>query len=328
MGGLLYAFRQSGNPQRPNWSNRFIAPSTNSQVSLAVKHQNGTQVAAGQFGSFSSNIFYFGGDDLALKFNLVSSSYTAGNNMVDSIMATPDWLSADKHPSISFASVRSKRKGEKLFLEGNLNLKGVSKSVEMIVEPIEMKKSANDIDYFVLKGRVKINRSDFGVSGQRNWYPSPWKVDMTMDSGSSIELNFHFIAQSWSKKWGENIFSANDNPVGRIYKEIQAKGVKKGLKLYEAIKNETPDQVDENTLGYTSFVLTLGDPTEKDYEQALELFEYNIEQFPDYMTAKNNYAETLAMAGKIKEASEWYMKVKAVDESFLDQDFFDYYGIK
>ena len=81
---------------------------------------------------------------------------------------------------------------------------------------------------------------------------------MTMDSGSTIELKFHFIAQSWSKEWGENIFSANDNPVGRIYKEIQEKGVKKGLKLYETIKEETPDKVNQNTLGYTSFVFDFG----------------------------------------------------------------------
>ena len=95
-----------------------------------------------------------------------------------------------------------------------------------------------------------------------------------------------------------------------------------------AVKKETPDQVDQNTLGYASFILSLGQPTEKDFEQAIELFKYNIAQFPDYLTAQNNYAETLAMAGKIEEARDWYLKVKAVDESFLDQDFFDYYGIK
>ncbi len=328
LGGSLFAFKQNKESFKPNWSNRFIAPSTNSQVRLTVRHQNGTQVAAGQFGSFSSNIFYFGGEDLALKFDLVSNSYTAGNNVVDSIMNTQDWLSTDKHPSISFASTGTKRDGKKLILTGDLSLKGITKSMEMSVDPIEMKKSINNIDYFVLAGKLKINRTDFGISGQRNWYPSPWKVDMTMDSGSTLELNIHFIAQSWSKKWGETIFSANDNPVGKIYKEIQDKGVKRGLKLYESIKKESPDQVDQNTLGYTSFVLTLGDPSPLDYEQALELFEYNIKQFPDYTTAKNNYAETLAMAGRIEKAREWYMKVKADDESYLDQEFFDYYEIK
>ena len=138
------------NPLKPNWSNRFIAPSTNSQVGLMVKHQNGIQVAAGQFGSFTSNIFYFGGDDLALKFDLVSSSHTSGNNVVDSIMNTPDWLSSDKHTSISFASTGTKRDGNKLVVTGDLSLKGISKPIEMTVKPIEMKKSANNIDYFVV----------------------------------------------------------------------------------------------------------------------------------------------------------------------------------
>lgn len=328
LSGALYAFKQTNGSPKPNWSNRFIAPSTNCQVGLTINHQNGTQVAAGQFGSFSSNIFYFDNGQLDLKFNLVTNSFTTGNKMVDSIMVTESWLSGGEHESISFVTNSSTNEGGKIVLKGDLTIKGITKQVTMYVKPIKKRRSSNEIDYFTLDGEISVPRSMFDVAGQRDWYPSPWKVDMTLDKGSEMKFNLYFIAQSWSKKWGENIFSQNDNPVGKIYKEIKSKGVKKGLKLYEQIKKESPDAVDENTLGYVSFVLTLGSPTGQEFDQALELFEYNIKQFPKQTTAKKNYAETLAMAGKIEESKEWYSKVMAEDASQIEQDFFDYYGIK
>lgn len=318
---------------KPNWSNRFFAPSTNSQMRFTIDH-NGTQVVGGQFGSFSNNIFYFDDSgELFVKFNISSSSVTVGNQVVDSILQAKNWLDTKSHPQISFSSKNSVKTSQGYKVMGDLTLKGQTREVSLNLKPINVKTAENHMRYFAFDGDITFNRGDFKITGQRDWYPSPWKVNLgNLNNQSKMTLSMYFVAQSWGQQWGSDVFhrsSGDANPVGLIYDVVRKNGYKKGIKEYERIKKEMPDKVDENTLGYVAFILTLdGKPSEKEFESAYKLFEYNIKQFPDYVISQKNYAETLAMGGNIDAAQDWFMKVKEKDESLLEAEFFGFYGIR
>ena len=315
----------------PTWANRFFAPSTNSQVRISFRH-NDTQVVGGQFGRFSNNIFYFDDSgDLLVKFNIMANSLTTGNEVMDSIMMSKDWLDVENAQQISFSSTSGRKSGNGGYeVKGDLTIKGKTESVTLRLAPFKLKKSKNHMNFFAFEGEIKVKRSAFDITGQRDWYPSPWKVNIgDLSADSEMVLSVYFIAQSWGQKWGSDVFHMSpDNPVGKLYDIVSTEGYKKGIKAYEKMKKDNPDQLDENTLGYVAFILTLGkQPSNEEFESAFQLFEYNIKQYPDYAISQKNYAETLAMAKKIDEAQSWFDKVKAKDESLLEGEFFNFYGI-
>ena len=108
-------------------------------------------------------------------------------------------------------------------------------------------------------------------------------------------------------------------------------GVEAGLQEYEKIKTTHPDRVDNNTLGYVAFLLTLDKTlTPERLEAAYRLFEHNIALFPDYRITQRNYAETLAMGGRAEDARTMVNKIRreAPDQAgdLLEEEFFRRYG--
>ena len=86
-----------------------------------------------------------------------ASSIQTGNKKKDQHANSADWLDTEKYPEILFTSSSFKKKNDKIIVEGNLTLHGVTKKALI---PFVY----SDADG-TFNGSFVINRSDYGVTG-------------------------------------------------------------------------------------------------------------------------------------------------------------------
>jgi len=118
----------------------------------------------GQFGEYTVEVE---GDKskpatAKIKVTLQVASIDTQNQKRDDHLRSPDFFDAEKHPTITFASTSIRPKGNQLIVKGNLTMRGTTKPVTI---PFKVAKGKNGagVDTTTYKGKVTIDRNDFGV---------------------------------------------------------------------------------------------------------------------------------------------------------------------
>ncbi|MCU1526710.1 MAG: polyisoprenoid-binding protein [Frondihabitans sp.] len=135
-----------------------------SEVTFSIRHLAISKVK-GKFEKFDVTVTT--GDsvvDSKVEATIDVASVTTGNADRDGHLQSGDFFLAEEHPVITFVSTSITEKGDDLLIEGDLTLRGVTKTVTLTSEfggiatdPYGQTKAG-----FSAKG--KIDRSDFGVS--------------------------------------------------------------------------------------------------------------------------------------------------------------------
>lgn len=140
---------------------------SHSKVSFKVKHLMISNVL-GSFKEFEGQVTTSGNDftSTAVNFSLNTASVDTEVTDRDGHLKSPDFFDAEKFPKITFEGSGMKDLGDDMYeLEGQLTIKGVSKSVKLSVEygGIMSDPWGNVKAGFSISG--KINRKDWGL----NW---------------------------------------------------------------------------------------------------------------------------------------------------------------
>lgn len=136
-----------------------------SDVSFTVRHMMVSKVR-GKFGTFSGTIVTA---DNPLESSAVAeidlSSIDTGNEQRDGHLRSQDFFSADEHPKMTYRSTGIRREGDRLVVDGELTLKGVTKNVPLRLEVNGVGPDAYGGTRAGFTATGEINRKDFGV----NW---------------------------------------------------------------------------------------------------------------------------------------------------------------
>jgi polyisoprenoid-binding protein YceI len=102
-----------------------------------------------------------------------AASLDPANARRDQHLRSKDFLFVDRYPTITFTSTAITRDGMKYVVQGNLEMRGVTKRVTL---PVVVEQRQDEI---VVQGSVSLNRRDFGM--QYNTFFNPVKdvVDVT-----------------------------------------------------------------------------------------------------------------------------------------------------
>lgn len=135
-------------------------------VTFEVAHM-GTSVLPGFFRKVATQLNY---DDNNIEASSVtitidSTSIDTVNSLRDNILRSPDWLDAEKNPSITFVSTSVRRVDDTNFvIAGNLTIRGKTLPVEFATT------LTNRVTHPLLKvpaigftGTTRIKRSEFGL---------------------------------------------------------------------------------------------------------------------------------------------------------------------
>ncbi|WP_027003555.1 YceI family protein [Hugenholtzia roseola] len=145
----------------------WLIDPAHSEVQFKVKHLVISTVT-GSFKSFSGSLSVESDDfnGASIQFEAQIESIDTGIEQRDAHLKSDDFFNAASFPTLSFASTKFAKKSDTTYtLEGNLTIKGVSKSVTLAVEygGTATDPYGNVKAGFELSG--KINRKDFGL----NW---------------------------------------------------------------------------------------------------------------------------------------------------------------
>jgi polyisoprenoid-binding protein YceI len=134
-----------------------------SEVSFTVRHMMVSKVR-GRFDKFEGTIVT--GDD-PLSSTVTASvdltSINTGQEQRDAHIRSADFFEVEKYPTMTFTSTAIKAAEEGFILEGDLTLKGVTKSVAFNLEVNGFGPDAYGGTRGGFSAETRINRHDFGV---------------------------------------------------------------------------------------------------------------------------------------------------------------------
>jgi len=108
----------------------------------------------------------------SVRFVIDAASIDTANTKRDKHLRSEDFLFVEKYPTISFRSTAITQEGASYLVQGDLELRGVTKSLTI---PVTLAQRQDEI---VVQGRVTLNRRDFGVQYNSVLNPVQDKVDV------------------------------------------------------------------------------------------------------------------------------------------------------
>ncbi len=146
-------------------ANMLEVDKAHSEVGFSVKHLMISNVK-GKFLEYDGSIDY---DIKKQTFNSLSAKINAksidtGIVKRDNHLRSEDFFHADKHPNLTFVMTKYDADGDEGTMEGDLTIRGVTRSVKLDVEINGVIKDFNGNTRvgFTIEG--KINRKDFGLT--------------------------------------------------------------------------------------------------------------------------------------------------------------------
>jgi polyisoprenoid-binding protein YceI len=134
-----------------------------SDVSFTVRHMMVSKVR-GRFGSFSGEITT--GEDVTastVTATIDATSIDTNNAQRDGHIRSADFFDVENHPTWTFTSTGVRADGDDIVVEGDLTIKGVTRSVPLTLEVNGFGPDAYGGTRAGFSGTTQINRSDFGV---------------------------------------------------------------------------------------------------------------------------------------------------------------------
>ena len=128
-----------------------------SSVNFAVKH-SGVMTFRGTFGEIGASLA-----DGRLEGTAKVASVVVDDENLAGHLQTPDFFDAEQHPELRFTSTTIERDGERISIEGDLTLRGVSQPVELsgtVSGPIT---DGYGNQRFGLDVETTVNRRDYGI---------------------------------------------------------------------------------------------------------------------------------------------------------------------
>lgn len=134
-----------------------------SDVSFSVRHMMVSKVR-GRFGAVAGQIST--GADLAdssVTATIDIASVDTGNDQRDEHLRSADFLDAATYPTMTYRSTGARRDGAGYLVDGELTLHGVSRPVQLALEPLGSGPDAYGGTRAGFTATATINRRDFGI---------------------------------------------------------------------------------------------------------------------------------------------------------------------
>jgi polyisoprenoid-binding protein YceI len=135
-----------------------------SEVGFSVRHMMVSKVR-GRFGEFSGEIVTGENPtDSSVTAEIAMSSIITGSEQRDEHIRSADFFEVESHPTMTYVSTGVRADGGDFLVEGNLTLKGVTKSVPLKLELNGFGPDAYGGTRAGFTATADINRRDFNVS--------------------------------------------------------------------------------------------------------------------------------------------------------------------
>jgi polyisoprenoid-binding protein YceI len=143
----------------------YSIDNTHSDVTFSVRHMVFAKVR-GHFTKWTSELAFDPADPSrsSLSVTIETGSIDTREAQRDGHLKSPDFLDAEKYPTIVYKSRKVERKGDKKYaVLGDLTIHGVTKPVTLDVEELGGGKDPWGNQRLAFAAKTKIDRGDFGL---------------------------------------------------------------------------------------------------------------------------------------------------------------------
>lgn len=173
----------------------FLMDDQHSYIGFKIKYF-GISPVRGRFEKFDGTIFYDpeNPDQTSLTVIIDVRSIDTGNETRDKdLLREEDWLNGDQYPLATYQSSKVIiHQDSSWTLEGTLEIKGISKRVELKVDaPESLSRDWAGNEQVAFSATTVINRKDFGIEGSDFWDTVMEKGLTQLSDKVEIELEIH-----------------------------------------------------------------------------------------------------------------------------------------
>jgi polyisoprenoid-binding protein YceI len=273
---------------------------SHSFISFSVTYMGYAKVR-GNFENFSGTFRYDPKDlkKTSVSFLINTGSIDTNLKFRDNDLKSEDWLDAEKYPIISFVSNGIQITQDGFEVKGVLTIKEISKQVSLRMDrPSGILKDVRGDLQVIMTGSVEIDRTHFGVEGER-WSKIKEGIVGVSDI---IEIEFSMLGKQIQLENQLSRWSNESMPPGKLLASHKKGGMKTLIETFEQINKETAlEPWALNSVGY--MLLKQGNLSE-----ALKIFILNKDQFPEDSNAYGAIGETYALLGDFKNSKAYYEK--------------------
>jgi polyisoprenoid-binding protein YceI len=165
---------------------------THSEVTFSVRHLAISKVK-GSFEKFDVTLTTGASIvDSTVKASIDIASINTKQADRDNHLRTGDFFAADEHPTIEFVSTKITESGDDLLIDGDLTLRGVTKSVQLKAEFGGIVTDGYGQTKAGFSAKTKIDRTEFGV----NWNAALEAGGFTLGNDVTIDIEVQLVLAS------------------------------------------------------------------------------------------------------------------------------------
>jgi polyisoprenoid-binding protein YceI len=163
-----------------------------SEVGFSVRHMMVSKVR-GKFTKFSGELVTAENPlESSVSAEIDLSSIETGAEQRDAHLRSPDFFDTANHPVMTYRSTGIRAKGDGYVVDGDLSLKGVTKSVPLDLEINGFGPDAYGGTRAGFTARAEINRQDYGV----NWNATLETGGVVVSDKVTIHLEIEAVLQA------------------------------------------------------------------------------------------------------------------------------------
>ena len=271
-----------------------------SYLEFSVQYMGYAQVK-GRFEKFGGLIRYDEKDlgKTSVTISAKTGSIDTDGDWRDKDLRSPNWFDSEKYPNITFVSHSIKERADGIEMTGQLTIKDVTKEITIYLDQPSgiLKDSRSDLQV-IFTGRTEINRTDFGVAGER-W--SKIKEGITAVA-EEVQIELSVLGKKYQEKNLAGFVQNPERPPGELMQAYSTGGIDEVITTFERLNQNKEKNINANALNIVGHYLMVVGKT----DDASMLFEKNLLAFPESEVAYLSLAEACFRSGKVAQAKALY----------------------
>lgn len=169
----------------------YVIDDSHSNVTFAVRHMMVSKVRGEIEGLEGTIVLGENPEDSSITATIDPSTINTKNADRDAHLRSNDFFAIGQHPEWTFVSTGARVEGDELYVDGDLQLRGVTKPVSLLVEFGGIGADAGGNTRAGASARTRIKRTDFGI----NWNAAIETGGVVLSDDVDVEIEISSIKQ-------------------------------------------------------------------------------------------------------------------------------------
>ena len=294
--------RAQGVAPRPE---RFDLDADHSEIGFSVGFM-GLSTVRGAFADYRGTIMVTEDDPARSSVSVVIRAASINTNSVqrDRHLRSPDFFDVEKYPVIVFRSTSITRSADGFVATGPLTMHGITRDIRIPFTLLHTRRTdAWGNTRLGARGRVIIDRKDYGIQGTAFWNSEFDPGRMAVSDEVTVELLVEAVIQ--------NLEAVQAPRADSVLRAVGERGIDQVTREYRAAAGT------DSTLRRASEMMLVNAARKalqrKQTAAAIELFALASELHPASAMAAAQHGDALRVGGRVPEARVAFRKALAID---------------